>query len=79
MTVSTHYEDGVKIQFVKFNGFFTSHQQDLLSSLVINKFINKLCSQAGGHVNAASESAALPIRAACLSELTDLKGRPLPF
>jgi hypothetical protein len=41
--------------------------------------INNACSQAGGHVNAAGESAALPIRAACLSELTDLQRRPFPF
>jgi hypothetical protein len=47
---------------VELDGFFTSHQRDVLSDLVISKFINNACSHAGSHVMQLAESAALPIR-----------------
>jgi hypothetical protein len=71
----------VKIQFIEFDGFFTTHQRDLFSSLVINKFIYNACSHAGSHVNATgrvcrvADKGSLPV----LSELTILQGRSFPF
>jgi hypothetical protein len=47
---------------VELDGFFTSHQRDVLSDLVISKFFNNACSHAGSHVMQLAESAALPIR-----------------